>query len=175
MLKKASPLIAFGLLLMFASSLGSTDMRAPKPKSAAEIATATEQLENVIVVGRVIARKPSKTGSGVVLTLEGKDGFQFSAYLSPDVQHIPLELGNTVSVIGTSIAKGALAVTKREGVRKLKPKESGRPLGNVVVSGGFATWNEGMRVRRVSSKLPTGMYPDAELMVDANGRREVVP
>lgn len=171
--KQNLPLIGFLILICLAAWFGSSDMRAVKAISGAELVNTQEHLENVTLTGRVLARKPAKGDIGTVLTLEAVDGFEFSAYISPDVGNVQLHTGEKVQVSGSSIAPGVLQVTNKKGLKKLKQITEPQLIQEVEVLNNVASWQNGNTVVTAPCTLANGNYKELHMTIDAKGRREI--
>lgn len=174
LLASYGPVTAFALVVICITKVSSIDSSAAKAVAAAEIAKSDSYFENVSAIGTVIQNKLSKDGQGHVLTLEGADGFPYTAYISPAVQHVPLTIGDKVEVTGSSIGKGAIAVSKPKGLAIVKKRGIAHTIYSVEIQGGTARWQAGEFVAKVKTTLPDGYYNCLVVQADSSGRKVLV-
>ena len=164
-------LCIFVVLVAVTGKVASQESTKAKPISSGELANSETRLENVTLIGKVIGKKTSRGDIGVVLELEGVDGYQYSAFISQDVESVPLSIGSRVQLVGSSIGSGALAVTTPHGVKLLKEEGGRRTITGVNVHNGTASWQAGHQIANTSTDVPDGYYPELVMITDSTGRR----
>lgn len=170
-LLKALTLGGFCFLVVAVSKTASKEIGPSRAISDGDLAVSDSYMESITVTGTVVGIKPAKGNNGVVLLLEGAQGYQLTAYLSQDVGHKPLRVGNRVVVKGSSSQAGLISVTTADGLQVLKSGASTRTVNGIQVRNGVGSWQAGSGIGRAATELPDGYYRHLEVVSDAYGRK----